>query len=66
MFDIIRNYLVLNKNIPLKLPFMWRIFYQFFLLNMKYTLIFSTEFINIVFEQAWFKKLFRNKNYEND
>lgn len=64
MIGYIRKFLLEFKEIPLNLPFQWKIFYFLIKYNMKYSIIFSSEIIKIIFEQKLFKNIFRNQNYK--
>ena len=63
LFNLIKKYLENNKDIPFELSFYWN-FMIYLIEHEQKKLFFSTSnFIQSVFEQNWFRKLFRNKNY---
>lgn len=63
LFDLLKKYLEKNREIPFELSFYWN-FMIYLIEHEQKTLFFSTSsFIQSVFEQEWFRKLFRNKKY---
>ena len=63
LFDLLKDYLEKNKDIPLELSFYWNFMIYLIKHNHKQLFFSTSSFIQSVFEQNWFRKLFRNKSY---
>lgn len=65
MIDITYDFIKKYQDYNILLTGYWNIMYKL-ILNKQYTMvILSSNIIQSVFEKEWFKKRFRNQNYEN-
>ncbi|MBE6485755.1 MAG: glycosyltransferase [Methanosphaera stadtmanae] len=64
IIQIIQEFMTKFNSIPYKLPIFWNLICILVHKNYCHILLFLNRFILFVFDQKWFVKLFRNKNYE--